>query len=54
MIPLFILSIILLTYSFIFYRKRQYHIAKPIFVVGMVLMAIAMVAYYFLLTTPYP
>jgi len=54
MIFLGIVSIILLTYSFIFYRQRQYHIAKPLFFVGVVLMVGTIIVWYWASSRPYP
>lgn len=55
--PIFLfvlLAIILMIYSFIFYRQRQYHIAKPLFFVGMVLMIGTIIIWYWAASMPYP
>ena len=54
MILLLVLSAILMIYSFIFYRQRQYHIAKPLFAVSATLMIVTIILWYWAASRPYP
>ncbi|MEA1936579.1 MAG: hypothetical protein U9N04_00515 [Patescibacteria group bacterium] len=54
MIFLVLLSIIFLVYSFVFYRQRQYQIAKPLFAIGAVLMIATIIVWHWAASRPYP
>lgn len=54
MIFIGLFSIIILVFSYIFYRQRQYHIAKILTIVGIGLMVITAITLLWAITRPYP
>jgi len=54
MILLFVLSVILMIFSYVLYRQRQYRKSKAIFALSAILMIVSLVVIYWASTQPYP